>query len=246
MFVACAAAQEPQPIVREAVPYTTVVTLTNPHDRAVKIERLDATCSCAKTPLTKDFLLPHESTTLNVEIDNKNRSGPQTIGITAFVTDPELEPLEASIEWIVRASVQVDAIYPGMDTLQRPDGVQFHDVYRYGQTCRPDEPNKLAKMFRLSCPPEEEPEGGLKVESISYDGAIWKFTWSKQSNGSILVRAAARDLEHDLPDGLFQEQVVIHTNHPDKSAIELNFVAKITKDAGSTALDLDSLPEPQR
>jgi hypothetical protein len=228
---------EHAPVVREVEPFIAAIPVRNPYDRAVKVKLLDPTCSCATLEMKDTFILPHQAALMNIAVIDQDRSGPQHVGVSVFLTDPELETIEVMALWQVRACVQVDAIAPGGDPLKRPDDPAWRDVYRYVAKVRPDEPKRLAKRVRLSCPPEELPAGGLKVEGIDYAGTLWKFTPTVQADGSILVAAGPRDPAAELKAGEYDEPVVVRTNHPDKARIQLRFLAVVAKDIGARGID---------
>jgi len=223
-----AASPEVAPICRESTPFHAVIPVSNPYDRAVRVKLLDASCTCAKLELKDYFLLPHGRTTLDIAVDNQNRSGPQDIGVSVFVSDPDFEPIEVTALWTVRAAVQVDSLPPSQeDTQQRPDDKGWQDIYRFVVEERPDEPQRLRKNIRLSCPPGEVPPGGLKILSIEYPGRLWAFTPVAQADGSWLIRARANPATPVMPEGEYHEKVLVHTNHPDKPLIALQFDSKI-------------------
>jgi hypothetical protein len=233
------------PLLREVQPFLAQITVRNPHDRAVKVKLLDPTCKCATLEIADRFLLPNAATTLTIAVDNANRSGPVRVGVTIYLTDPDLEAIEVEAFWQVRACVQVDAIGPGMDPTKRPDDRAWQDIYRYVTKVRPDEPNRLRKRARVSCPPEETPAGGLTILGIDYPGMLWRFTPTQQSDGSWLITGSALGGEDaTLPIGEFQEQVTVRTNHPDKPSLVLEFNTLVAKDAGRQALDPGVLPPP--
>jgi hypothetical protein len=231
------ASREQAPILRESEPFLAHIPVKNPHDRAVKVTLLDPTCSCATLEIAERFLLPGQITTLTIAVDNKNRSGPIRVGVSVYLSDPDLQPIEVEAWWQVRAAVNVDSIAPGMDPRVRPDDVSWHDIYRYVTKVRPDEPNRLHKRIRLSCVSEETPAGGLKVLGIDYPGIMWRFTPSQQDDGSWLITAKANNEDVDLPEGEHREKVNIRTNHPDKPLIELEFHTYVGKDAGEKVID---------
>lgn len=231
------AAAELAPTVREGQDFTARITVRNPYQRAVKIARIDTTCSCSKLDLAGRFLIPGETTTLDVAVASAKRSGPQQIRVSLFVSDPDLEPIEVWCWWKVREAVAVDAIPPGAQPLERPADVAWRDIYRFVAHERPDEPQRLRKRIRLASPAEETPPGGLRVEGIDYPGTLWAFTTAAQENGSILITATARDQQGPLPTGLHQETVVIRTNHPGKPRIELHFEALLDLKAGREQRD---------
>lgn len=222
------------PVMREIEPFLAHVTVRNPHDRAVRVKLLDPTCTCATLEIADKFILPKSTTTLTIAVDNRNRSGPVRIGVSLYLTDPDLEAIEAEVFWQVRPCVQVDAIGPGMDPLVRPVDRAWQDIYRYVTKVRPDEPNRLRKRLRISCPPEELPTGGLQIQGIDYPGTLWRFTPTAQPDGSYLITATAQGGDEAvLPLGDLKEKVVVHTNHQDKPTVELDFQTRVSKDVGS-------------
>jgi hypothetical protein len=225
------------PVLREIEPIIATIPIRNPYDRAVKVKLLDPTCSCATLEMKNTFILPHQCQDLHIAVDNMSRSGPQHIGISVYLTDAEFDTIEASLLWSVRACVQVDDLAPGADPLARPADTAWRDVYKYVSKVRPDELGRLRKRIRLSSPKEEEPAGGLKITGIDYSGTLWAFTATAQSDGSVLVLALARNRDAGAKEGELDENVVIHTNHPDKPLIRLRFFTVVTKTAGSTSID---------
>ena len=213
------------------------MAVRNPYERAAKVKLLDPSCSCATLELSSSFILPHQTADLHIAVLNHDRSGPQHIGVSVFLTDPEFEPIEVNTYWTVRAAVQVDALPPAADPLARPADRAWQDIYQYVAKVRPDELNRLRKRIRLSCPSEELPAGGLKVLGIDYAGTLWRFVPTTQADGSILILASARDAHATVPEGELSEKVVVRTNHPDKQAIALTFLSVITKDAGTATFD---------
>lgn len=227
------------PVVAESEIFHVRVTVQNPSDVAVRIDRLDATCTCAKLEVVNRFLLPHATTELVMEVDNRNRSAAQRIGVSLYLTDPDLDPVEVIVMWTVRAHVQVDSLAtPTTDSLTRPvKGSQ--DIYRFPSKTRPDELHKLRKRIRLSCPEGEAPEGGLQVTGIEYAGKLWQFTPTVQSDGSVLIEARGV-ADAVVDERVHDEEVVVLTNHPKKPRIPLVFITYVGKDAGAVAFDPDS------
>ncbi len=240
-----AASHADAPVIAEHQPLAVAITVRNPNDRAVKIDRLDSTCSCTQLEVRDRFLLPHAATTLDLVIDNHNRSGELRVGLSIYLTDPDLEPIEATALWTVVPTVAVDVIAPGGDPLQRPADVAYRDVYRFVAKERPDELARLNKRIRLWSPPESQPEGGLRVTGIDYAGTLWKFVPVVQSDGSTLITASALEPTATVAEGLREETATVHTNHPRKPTIDLRFIALIAKDAGSLVFDPDSDPALQ-
>jgi hypothetical protein len=232
-----AASFDDAPTVRETAMFQAAIVVRNPYDRAVRVKQLDASCSCATLEIHDHFILPNATTVLDVAVKCANRSGNQGVHVSVYVTDPEFEPIEVDARWKVQACVQVDAVPPGADAKVRPADTSWQDIYRYVAQERPDEPNRLRKRIRLSCPPEETPAGGLKVAAIDYDGKLWQFSAIEQEGGSILILAKAKEGLDPLPEGEFHEQAVVHTNHPDKPTITLRFESLISKDVGAKVAD---------
>jgi hypothetical protein len=237
-----AASPESAPVIPEDQPLQVAIAARNPNDRAVRIAKLDSTCSCTHLKADELFILPHATTTVQVTVDNHNRSGPQRVGISAYLSDPDLEPIELTVLWTVRPAIAVDLIDTGADPLQRPADNGYRDVYRFVSKARPDETAKLKKRIRLSCPPEETPAGGLQVLGIDYAGDLWRFDQAVQADGSVLVTATARDPDAPPSEGLREENATVRTNHPRKPTVELRFIALIAKDAGTRLVDPDAAP----
>lgn len=233
------------PVLRETEPFLAHITVRNPHDRAVKIKLLDPTCKCATLEIAERFLLPKATTTLTVAVDNKNRSGTVRVGVSIYLTDPDLESIEVEAHWQVRPCIQVDALGAGMDPIKRPEDRAWHDIYRYVTKVRPDEPNRLLKRVRVSSPVGEVPEGGLQILGIDYPGTLWRFTPTAQADGSFLITASAQGGdEATLTLGEYHEKAVVRTNHKDKPTFTLEFSTLVTKDAGQQAIDPGILPPP--
>lgn len=231
---------EAAPTFPEKTPFTTQVTVRNPHDRAAKVDRLDASCSCMQLVLKDHFLLPHATTTLTITVDNANRSGTQRMGVTVYLTDPELEAIEVEVWWQVEPSIAVDAIAPLADPANRPTENGWRDVYRYVQHERPDELQRLRKRVRLA---SKLPD--FAIIGIDYLGPVWKFVPTRQADGSWLVTATAKSPTDELAEKTYDEQVIIRTNHPDKPAVVLQFVAIVARNAGKQAVDLlNQIPPP--
>ncbi len=226
-------APEHAPVLREVQPFHATITVVNPYDRAVRVKMLDASCSCAHLDLGSHFLLPHASTTLAIDVDDANRSGPQDIRVSVYLSDPDLEPIECTFLWSVRPCVAVDSLPPGNEAAGRPADRGWQDIYRFVAEERPDEPQRLRKHIYLSCPPEEAPKDGLQILGIDYQGALWQLTPRKLDNGAWLIVARAKPGLETMPEGTFHETAVVHTNHPDKPAITLHFDCHIAKDAGA-------------
>ena len=220
----------------EGEPLSATVSLVNRHARAVRIERMDSSCVCSRLEVGTRFLLPGASATVAVMVDTRNRSGPQRLLITAFLTDPELEPLEEELRWVITPAVLVDALPPGAPSDRRPEPA-WQDIYRFTAHERPDEPNRLRKRIRLvgSNP-------GFRVEGVDYSGNLWRFITAAQADGSWLVTGLAAS-DGVLPIGRVEETVIIRTNHPTKPSITLLFSTRIDQDAGRQVAD-PLLPPP--
>lgn len=228
------AGPEQAPTVREGQVFHAAIPIVNPYDKAVRVRLLDASCSCATLTLQDHFLLPKARTTLLMDVETSNRSGPQDLHVSLYVTDPDLEPIEVSAWWRVQAMIQVDSLPPGTPATQRPDDRAWQDIYRYVVQERPDEPMRLHKRIRLSCPAGEVPAGGLQITGIDYAGTLWQFTPKAQADGSWLILATARPGVDVLPVGAFHETATVHTNHPGKPSIVLHFDSTIAKEAPPT------------
>jgi len=230
---------EHAPVCAESEPFRARIVVQNPNDVAVKVDKLDATCTCATLTLENHFLLPHATTELVIEVENLNRSEAQRIGVSIYLTDPDLESIEVVALWTVRAHIQVDSLAaPGADPLTRPKRT-FQDVYRFPSKVRPDELQKLRKRVRLSCPEGEVPEGGLQVTGIEYPGKMWMFIPTVQTDGSILIDARGNPEAAGLDERVYDETAMVLTNHAKKPRIPLVFVTYVGKDAGAVAFDPD-------
>ena len=228
---------ETAPVFAEHQPFTATITVRNPHDRAVKVDRLDASCTCMQLELGERFILPLQATTLTIRVDNANRSGPQRMGVSIYFTDPELEAVDVTAWWKVTEDVAVDAIAPLADPTVRPADLAWRDVYKFVDHERPDELGRLLKRIRIS-----SPTPGLELAGIDYAGGVWAFVPAKQADGSWLVTASAKDPAGTLPEKTYDEKVVIRTNNPQKPAISVQMVAIIDRNAGRAAIDPLALP----
>ena len=52
-----------------------------------------------------------------------------------------------------------------------------------------------------------------------------------------MILATAKDPKVEPAEGETTEEVVVHTNHPDKATIALGFLTVVSKTAGSTSFD---------
>lgn len=232
------------PALPERTPFSSRITVRNPHDRAVKVERLDASCTCMQLAIGSRFLLPHEATTLDITVDDTNRSGPQHMGVSIYFTDSELEPIEVQCWWSVIPDIAVDALAPRAETTARPADIAWRDVYKFVAHERPDELNRLNKRIRLDSPADVRPAGGLEILGIDYAGPVWRFTPVKQTDGSWLITAVAKDVNAPLAENTYDETVVIRTNHPQKPTVKIQFVAIISAKAGRENIDPFVPPPP--
>lgn len=232
---------ETAPLFAEHTPFIATIQIRNPHDRAVRIERLDATCSCMRLEVADHFILPHQTTAMQINVDNANRSGPQRMGVSVYFTDPDLEAIDVQVWWKVTPDVAVDAIAPRSEiTTARPSDIAWRDIYKFVANERPDELNRLSKRIRL-----ESEIPNFSVLGVDYGGSVWAFTPAKQSDGSWLITAVAKDPAVEIPEKLYDERVTIRTNHPLKSTIVVQFIANITRKAGRKAFDpFEEIPPP--
>lgn len=226
------------PIFAESQPFSAQITVQNPYDKAVRVAEMDSTCTCSVLELGSHFLLPHATTTLTVSVDNTNRSDRERLGISLYLTDPALDPIEVVALWEVRAHVAVDSHLHHTDLTTRPPRA-FRDVYRYPSKSRPDELHRLNRQIRLLSPAGEVPEGGLRVERIEAPGPLWAVTATPQADGSVVLSAVGR-ADAEAPEGISDETVIIHTNHPKKPRIELVFTQYIGRDSGQVVFDPDA------
>ncbi|NRA40170.1 MAG: DUF1573 domain-containing protein [Planctomycetes bacterium] len=223
--------EQPQATVlelREHQNFKQQFTVTNPHDRAVRVERIDTTCSCIEKKLHKYFLLPGESTLIDVQVANQYYSGLRTHKIWLYVTDPELEAIEIRSAWTVLEDIAVDLIKE--DPKQRPADKRYRDIYRYISNVKPDEAKRLKKYIRLYTP--DTLDGGLSIET-QYSGNIWAFQTKIIDAHTVLVIAKARDATAVLTEGMFQEQLQLTSNHPQKQEINLDFFTSVDPNAGT-------------
>jgi hypothetical protein len=228
------------PILDEDIPYSATIAVTNPHDRAIKVATLDTTCTCTRLEMVDRFILPNATGAIHIEVDNRNRSGPFQVGLTLFLTDPELEAIDIPVRWTIRPFVTVDSIPNDGDPAQRPPQA-WRDVYRFVTEARPDEPRRLRKRIRLESPPETAPAGGLVVEGIDYAGTLWTFTPRRHADGSWLIVAGPAG-QGPMPEGEYREEAVVRTNHPRKARIPLTFQTRIHRDVGRAIADPFGIP----
>lgn len=228
---------EPLPRIAEKDSFGITLPVPNPYDRALKVKQIDSTCACSVLKMDERFLLPGGSSPVVVKVENRNRSGDQKVQISLYLSDPELEPIEVMLRWTVLPAVTVDAIAPGNDPAQRPTEPAWQDVYKYVVNERPDELNRLRKRIRIASPEASAPPGGLRIEGVDYAGSLWAFTPRELAPNVWLLTASAREPDQEGPEGAWEEQVTVRTNHPDKAKITLIFQAVISKKAGQEHFD---------
>jgi hypothetical protein len=193
--------------------------------------------------ITPELVPPGGTAVLDVAIDTANRSGPQQIRVTAYATDPDLEPIEIDLRYVVLPAVTVDSVRALTDPAQRPDDRAWRDIYKFVSRERPDELHRLRKRIRLASPPEDTPPGGLRIAGVDYAGDLWVFAVSELGNGAWLVTATARDPQGQGVERTYDEQVVIRTNHPRKASIPLTWITMLDREAGAAVVD-PLLPPP--
>jgi len=226
------------PVVTEDQVFRTVFTLRNPYDRAVRVDLIDRDCACLELELSERFLLPHEEATMTFAVENSNTSGIRKHRVWLHLTDPDLEPIAIHMRWRVRPHVTVDILPEGGPYDRRPDDRQRRDVYLFVEEVRPDEAQRLQKVILVQSPEGSAPEGGLVIERIEHDSAIWQFELQPIDERSVRVVATAKDPEATLPDGEHEDVAVLHSNHPRKAEIPLHFRVVASEEAGrSTELD---------
>lgn len=146
--------------------------------------------------------------------------------------------------WSVIPDIAVDALAPNADTTARPAEIAWRDIYKFVSHERPDELNRLNKRLRLSSAVDVQPVGGLEILGLEYTGPVWQFTPTKQTDGSWVVTAVAKNANTELAEKTYDERLIIRTNHPHKPTISVNFVAIISKKAGRESIDPLAPPPP--
>lgn len=215
-------------VLREHQEFEKIFTVTNHYERAVKVEKTDVSCSCIRLELGAKFLLPGESTTLDVKVSNERTSGVRNYRVWLYLTDPEYAPLEIQTSWRVKEDIAVDLIKS--NPKQRPDDKRYRDIYRYIAHVRPDEHKRLRKYIRLSTP--DTLNDGLQI-TPAYDGAIWKFETRTLDPHTVLLIATAKDDSQPMKPGLYSEHVTLNSNHPHKRQFSLEFNTNIDPNAGN-------------
>ena len=227
------------PTVSEDQPIQADITVRNPNDFAVRVERVEANCTCTRLDLPERFLLPKATTVLHAAVDSANRSGYQQMGVSIFLTDPDSELISVALRWHVAPLVTVDALPPGYDPKTgRPADRAWRDVYRYTAQVRPDELNRMRKRLLVRGNPATDPPGGLRILGIDYPGTLWAFTSEDLGNGSWLIRAAAKNETAEGPLGTSDERVVVRTNQPRKPTFTLEFAAILSRDIGRAPAEI--------
>ena len=228
-------------VLREHEDFVHTFTVTNPYERAVRIDKTDTSCTCIEFELSDKFLLPDESCQLKVRVSNERYSGARKYKVWLYLTDPEYAPLLIRTDWIVKEDIAVDLILT--DPSKRPDDNKYRDIYRYIAHVRPDEGKRLRKYIRISTP--DKIEGGLQI-TPSYNGKIWGFSTKTLDEHSVLLIAKAKDPKVKLESGLFQEIVRIETNHDKKKSFELQFNSNIDPKAGTQEQAVGGFDAPQQ
>lgn len=217
------------PELPEHMPFTDTMTVTNPYARAVRIGVIDTSCSCDRLEIADRFLIPGETTTLSVHVDNSNRSGPASHRFWLYVTDSAYPPITLEAHWQVIPDVAVDVIPPNAPLDERPDQA-YRDIYQLISSIRPDEPHRLRKVLRVWSP-AELPDG-LQIAVEQEPDTLWEVTTRRQDDHSLLVIARGRDDLEDLAKGAYSETITLVTNHPHKQRIELQFNTASDTEAG--------------
>ena len=218
---------KPLPESREHEVFSTTIVVTNENDTAVKLARLSATCSCQKQHLKKHFLLPGEQTELEIAIENTNISGPTQQTVWIEWTDPEVEALAIPIHWRVIPNIAVDSIPPQGPFDQRPTSALHRDVYLYITTVHPEEFKKHRKVIMLSTPQNLGPEG-LTILQLMYEGALWDWRFQQKTPQQVLLVGTINEQVATMEERLYEEQVILETNHPDKPHITLELQTALT------------------
>ncbi len=234
---------EQAPVVREGTTFSTKLTVRNPKDRAMRIDEVNSSCLCSRLELGTTFLLPGQATTFVMEAPTANLSGLQFQRVWFYPSDPTLGSLLVKVYWRVRPMVTVDILPPGQKEVERPGKVDpekigFQDLDTSLTQARPDEAKRLRKNILLTSPAPETPEGGLRITKLEYAGELWRFIVNEVPDDPekvlLLARAAERwGPDTPIPEQVIDEKLIVHTNHPDKSRIELHFWTAIDQRVGS-------------
>jgi hypothetical protein len=232
------------PSVLEGEPFRAQIRIANPYDRAMRIVSKDSTCVCNVLQEDDSFLIPGEETILHFETPTENKSGETNQRVWLFSSDPDFDPLEVRLSWMVRPLVAVDALPPNTRPTGRPEDKQWRDIYRLTAHERPDELHKLSENLIVSVPEDQIPEGGFAIEGIEYEGQIWRFVTKAIDERHWLVAARPADTAGTVGEGEFEETFTIRTNHPKKSAISIEIATAIDPDAGRPAANPFAAPPP--
>ena len=108
----------------------------------------------------------------------------------------------------------------------------WRDIYRLESAKRPDQAATMQKNLLISTVPAEMPEGGLKVLKAEYGGSIWKVSIRQVDDLHTFVFLRPADPEAILPQGDFEEKLVLTTNHSGKPTIEIEVGTRIDPNAG--------------
>jgi hypothetical protein len=210
--------------------YEKVLSVRNPHDRALRIEHQESSCSCDTLELGDRFLLPLQETTLTVAVTNDRLSGDRLHKVWFYPSNPNLTPIIVELGWHIVPNVSVDLLPGHAASTDRPTEANLRDVYAYTVWVRPDQAAQRmallgpdARIIRLGSPAESRPQGGLSIERIEYAGALWRFETRRIDEGCTLLLATAAEGIAGVGAGSWSEPVVVHTNHPHKPRIELTF-----------------------
>ena len=224
------AGPEQAPEVAESATFAAVITVRNPHDRAIRIASIDSSCPCAELSMPDRFLLPRGTATLAVAVGNERKAGPRSLRLSLYHTDPDLALLEVDVWWKVRPHIMVDLLPPGATTAVRPADPAYHNVVRVEPEVRPDEPDRLRRRFRLESPPGEIPPGGLQILGIDYPGPLWAFRHERVAEGVLVLTLTGKG--ETLPEGEHAEFARVRTNHPLKPVITLHLNTSVRRTAG--------------
>lgn len=220
------------PVVIEGEEFSTTVLIQNTNDRAIRIAEIDTSCECSAVELGSRFLLPGETTTLYLSIPTDNNSGLRSQTFRMYCSDPSVDTPIAQVFFRIQPHVTVDLLQINEPLDRRPSDQSYHDIYRFTSDVRPDELNRLTKNILLSCPPESMPPGGLQITSVEYAGSLWRFQLRQLDERHWLLAARPADPDATVPEQIYTEPVVVHTNHPLKPTIELEFLTSVDQQAG--------------
>ena len=218
------------PHYAESEQFSSVITVRNPYDRAVRVKDIDTSCACDELTLASYFLLPGETTSLTVKVDNINKSGLNSHRLWLYLTDPDYPPITATIEWVIRPHVAVDLIPPNAPLDQRP-APALRDIYQTVSSIRPDESKRLRKILRFFT--EDDMEDSLTLNIHPPENSFWDFEVRQQSKQSALLIARGKVKDEPLPTGSYTEHIKVTTNNPKKPEITLQFHVAVDVNSGS-------------